>query len=166
MPNENYIVRVCYFIWDFFFKMRLLGFGNVGQTSLRACSKYTVNRTGFKLSPCGVLTLLVNGFDVEVPFILVSMTVPLIRNYISLSSSRSTIDFTLSRRWRLFIVSKAADISIPEMLIVVSSFSAFAASHLCVHITSAVLRSGRNPLWFLDRYSSTCGLIRFRVDYR
>ena len=47
-----------------------------------------------------------NGFDVEVPFIIVSMTVPLIRNCISLS----TIGFTISMRWRLFIVSKAADI--------------------------------------------------------
>ena len=46
-------------------------------------------------------------------------------------------------------MSKAADISMPEILIVVSSFSAFAAlaaSHLCVHITLAVLRSGWNPL--------------------
>ena len=113
---------------------------------MRACSKSIVNRTGLELSPCGVPTLLVNGFDVDVPFILVSMTVPLRRNCISLCSSSSTIDFTISRRWRLFIVSKAADISIPEILIVVSSFSAFAASHLCVHIASAVLRSGRNPL--------------------
>ena len=55
--------------------------GSAGRTSLRACSKYIVNRTGLKLSPCGVPTLLVNGFGVEVPFILVSMTVPLRRNY-------------------------------------------------------------------------------------
>ena len=41
---------------------------------------YTFNRTGLKLSPCGVPTLLVNGLNVEVPFILVSMTVPLRRN--------------------------------------------------------------------------------------
>ena len=124
-----------------------VGLGTVGRTSLRACSKNIVNRTGLKLSPCGVPTLLVNCFDVEVPlFILVSMTVTLRRHCINLCSSSSTIDFTLSMRWRLFIVSKAAGISMPEILILVSSFSAFAASHLCAHITSAVLRSGRNPL--------------------
>ena len=124
----------------------VVGLGSVGRTSLRACSKYIENRTGLKLALCGVPTLLVSGFDVEVPYSLVSMTVPLRRNCISLCSSSSTIDFTISRRWRLFIVSKAADLSMPEILIVVSSFSAFAASHLRVHITSAVLRSGRNPL--------------------
>ena len=77
-------------------------------------------------------TLLVNGFDGEVPFILESMT----------------IDFTISRRWRLLIVSKAADISMPEILIAVSSFSAFAASHPCVHITFVVLRSGLSLFTF------------------
>ena len=41
-----------------------VGHGSVGRTSLRAYSKYIVNRTGLKLSPCGVPTLLVNGFDV------------------------------------------------------------------------------------------------------
>ena len=92
-------------------------------------------------------TLPVNGFDndIQVPFILVPMTVPLRRNCISLCSFSSTIDFTISRRWRLFIVSKAADISMSEILIVVSSFKAFAASHLCVHninnICGASLRS-------------------------
>ena len=96
-------------------------------------------------------TLFVNGFDVEVPFILVSMTVPLRRNCISLCSSSSTIHFTrsISRRWRLFIVSKATDISMSEILIAVSSFSAFAASHLCVHIASTVLHSGRNSFCLL-----------------
>ena len=77
------------------------------------------------------------------------MTVPLRGNCISLCSSLSTIDFTISRRWRLFIVSKAADMLMPEILIVVSSFSVFAASHLCVHIRNAVLQSDRNPLFFL-----------------
>ena len=104
-----------------------------------ACSKYTVNRTGLKLSPCEVSTLLVNGFDAEVPFILVSMTVPLRRNCFSPCSSSSTIDFTIPRRWRLFTVSNAARISMPEILIVVSAFSAFAAGHLCVHITSTLI---------------------------
>ena len=33
---------------------------------MRACSKCT----GQNLSPCGMPTLLVNGFDVEVPFIV------------------------------------------------------------------------------------------------
>ena len=61
-----------------------VGLGSVSRTSLRACSKYKVNRTGLQLSPCGVPTLLVNGFDVEVPFILVSITVSLRRNFISL----------------------------------------------------------------------------------
>ena len=79
-----------------------------------------------------VPTWLVNSFDVEVPFILVSMAVPLRRNCISLCSSPATIDLTISRKWRLFIVSKAAGISMPEILIVVSSFCAFAASHQCV----------------------------------
>ena len=37
-------------------------------------------------------------------------------------------------------MSKAADISMPEILIVVSSFGGFAACHVCVLITSAVLR--------------------------
>ena len=32
---------------------------------MRAGAKYTVNRTGLKLSPYGVPTLLVNGFDIE-----------------------------------------------------------------------------------------------------
>ena len=105
-----------------------------------------MNKTGLKLSPCGVSTLPVNGFDVQVPFIQVSMTVPLRRNCSSLCSSSSTTDFTMSRGWSLFIVSEAADTYMPEILIVVSSFSAFAASHICVHITSAVFRSGRNPL--------------------
>ena len=119
----------------------------MGRTSLRACSKYKIaHRTGLKLSPCGVPPLLVNGFDVEVPLILVSMNVPLRRNCISLRSSLSTVNFTLLRRWRLFIVSKAADISTPEISIVVSSFRAFFAGHLRVHIISVVVRSGRNPL--------------------
>ena len=124
-----------------------VGLGSGSRTSLRACSKYIVNRTGLKLSPRGVPTLPVNGFDVEVSSILVSMAVPLRRNCISLFSSSSTVDFTISRRWRLFIVSKAADLSIPEILIVVSSFSVFAAGHLCVHTTNAVLQSDRNFLW-------------------
>ena len=55
---------------------KFVGLSSVCGNSLRACSKYTVNKTGLNLSPCGVPTLLVNGFDVEVPFILVSMTVP------------------------------------------------------------------------------------------
>ena len=76
----------------------VVGLGSVGQTSFRACSKYIVNRTELKMSPCGVPTLLVNGFNVEVPFILVSMIVPLRRNCISLCSSPSTIDFTMSKR--------------------------------------------------------------------
>ena len=97
----------------------VVSFGSVGQTSFRAFFKYKVNQTGLKLSPCGVPTLLVNGFDVEVPYILVSMTLPLRRNSISLCSTPSTIDFTILRRWRLFIVSKAADISMPDILIVV-----------------------------------------------
>ena len=100
------------------------GHGSVGRTFLRPCSKYA-DRTWLKLSPCGVPTLPVNGFDVKVPFILVSMSVPLRRNCISLRSSSSTNDFTIPRRWRLFIVSKAVDISMPGILIVVSSFSAF-----------------------------------------
>ena len=79
----------------------VVGPGSVGRPSLRALSKYIVNRTGLKLSPCGVPTLLKDGFDVEVPFILVSMTVPLRGNCISLCSSSLTIDFTISRRWRL-----------------------------------------------------------------
>ena len=41
----------------------VVGLGSVGPISLRACSKYIVNRTGLELSPCGVPTLLVNGFD-------------------------------------------------------------------------------------------------------
>ena len=65
----------------------VVGLGSAGRTSLRACSKYIVKRTELKLSPCGVPTLLVNGFDVEVPFILASMAVPLRRNCISLCSS-------------------------------------------------------------------------------
>ena len=119
---------------------------------MRACYKKktcAVNRTGLKLSPCGVPTLFVNGFDEEIPFILVSITVPLRRNCISLCSSSSTIHFTISRRWRLFIVSKATDISMSEILIALSSFSAFAASHLCVHIASTVLHSGRNSFCLL-----------------
>ena len=76
----------------------VVGLGSVGRTSMRACSKYTVNRTRLKLSPYGMPTLLVNGFDVEVPFILVSMTGPLRRNCISLCSSLSTIGFTLPRK--------------------------------------------------------------------
>ena len=94
-------------------------------------------------------TLLVNGLDVEVPFILVSMTVPLRGNCFSLCSSSSKIFFTLSRRCRLLIVSKAANISMPAIHVHEVDFfscSAFAASHLCVNITSAVLRSGRSPL--------------------
>ena len=93
-----------------------VGLGNVGRTSLRAFSKYIVSRSGLKLSPCGVPTLFVNGFDVQVP---------LRRICISLCSSSSTIDLTISRRWRLFIVSKATDMAMPEIFIVVSSFSAF-----------------------------------------
>ena len=54
--------------------------------------------------------LLVNGFDIKVPCVLVSMTVPLRRNCISLCSSSSTIDFTISRRW----CQKVADISMPR----------------------------------------------------
>ena len=76
----------------------VVGLGSVGRTSLRACSKYIVNRNGRNLSPCGVPTLLVNGFDVAVSFILVSMTVPHRRKCISLCSSSSTISFTISRR--------------------------------------------------------------------
>ena len=85
---------------------------------------------------------------IKVPFILV--TVPLRKNCISLCSSSSTLDFIITSRWHLFIVSKAAGISMPEIMIVVSPFSAFLANHLCVQITSAVLRSGQNPLWFFD----------------
>ena len=63
----------------------VVGLGSVGRTSVRACSKYKiVNRTGLKLSLCGVPTLLVNGFDVEVPFILLSINMPLRRNCFSL----------------------------------------------------------------------------------
>ena len=54
-----------------------------------------MNRIGLKLSPSEVSTLLVNGFDVEGTFILLSMTVPL-RNCNSLCSSSSTIVFTIS----------------------------------------------------------------------
>ena len=120
---------------------------------MRAYSKHSVNRTGLKLSPCRVPTLLVDGFDVEVLFIRVSMTVPLRRSCITINlcSSSSTIDFTISRRWRLFIVSvsKATDISMSQILIVVSSFSAFAANHLCVHknICGASLRSESNLIF-------------------
>ena len=46
---------------------RLVGLGSISRTSLRTCSKYTLNRTG--LSPGGVPTLLSNGFDVEVPLV-------------------------------------------------------------------------------------------------
>ena len=145
LTNEIYIVRVST-SFGISSSNDVVGLGSVSRTSLRACSKYIVNRTGLKLSTCGVPTLLVNGFDVEVPFILVSITVPLRRNCISLCSSSSTIDFTISSIWRLFIVSKAADISMPEILIVVSYLGAIAASHLCVHITSALLRSGWDPL--------------------
>ena len=107
-----------------------------------------MNRPGLKLSPCVAPTLLVNGFGVEVSFILVTITLPLRRNYISLCSSSSTIVFFyyIPGRWRLSIVSEAADISLPEILIVDSSFSAFANSHLCVHTTSVMLRTDRNPL--------------------
>ena len=79
-----------------------------------------MKRSGLKLSPCGVptFTLLLNGFDLEVPFILVSMTVPLKENYTNLSSSSSTIDYTRSRRWRLSMVSKTTDISMLMILIV------------------------------------------------
>ena len=89
--------------------------GSVGRTFLIACSEYIMDITGLKLPPCGVLTLLVDGTDGEVPIILVSMTVPLRRNCISLCLSSSAIDFTITRRWRLFIMSKAADISMPEI---------------------------------------------------
>ena len=93
------------------------------------------------------------------------MTVPLRRNCINLRPSSSTIVFNISRRWPLLIVSKAADISMPEVLIIVSSVRAFSVNriYLCVHIYYAVLRSGRNPLWFFERDSSTCAVIRFRV---
>ena len=65
--------------------------------------------------------------------------------------------------WFLSIVSNAALMSIPEIFMMTSSFSVFAANHLWVQTTSAVLRSGRNPLWLFDRYSSTKGLILFKV---
>ena len=58
--------------------------------------------------------------DVEVLFILVSTTVTL-RGHCSSLLSSSTLDFTISSRWGLFIVSKAADLSMPEISIVVSS---------------------------------------------
>ena len=58
--------------------------------------------------------MLVNGFNVEVPFILVPKAVPFRRNCISLCSFSSIFIFTTWKRWRLLIVSKAADISVPE----------------------------------------------------
>ena len=85
------------------------------------------------------------------------------RKRIILSSSSSTISLSMSCKVCLSIVSKADDMSIPVILISISSFLVLAASHLCAHATSAVLLSGLNPLWLWDRYSSVHGLILWRV---
>ena len=61
------------------------------------------------------------------------------------------------------MVSNAADISIPVILISKCVSAVFAASHLWVQTTSEVLLNGRKPLWFAERYSSTLSLILFRV---
>ena len=103
------------------------------------CSfNYTENNTGLRLSPCGVPMLLTKGLSFVAPLILVLMTVSLKRKRIILSSSSSTMRSIMSSKICLSIVSKAADMSIPVILISTSSFLALAASHLCVHATSDV----------------------------
>ena len=78
----------------FLLQIGVIGLGS-GRTSVRASSKYKVNSTVLKLSSCGVPRLLVSGFDVEVPFTRVVITVLLRRNCISVCSSASTIVFTI-----------------------------------------------------------------------
>ena len=105
--------------------------------------------------------MLINVFVFVAPLILVFIFVLLKRKRIILSSSSFTIVAIMLSSWFLSIVSNTALMSIPEIFMMTSSFSVFAANHLWVQTTSAVLRSGRNPLF--DRYSSTKGLILFKV---
>ena len=91
--------------------------------------------------------LLVNFFSSFVPPILIFRQVLLRRNSTNLSSSSLMMVSSMLRRVALSIVSKAADMSIPVIVMFIFSCSVFAASHLCVHATSAVLLFGRKPLW-------------------
>ena len=122
-----------------------------------------MNSMGLRQSPCGVPELLRKHFLFVAPWILGWIVVLLSRKWIILSSSSWIIPFRMSISKFLLMVSNAADMSMPVMVMAVFSLYIFAASHLWVHTTSEVLRSGRNPLWLFDKYSSTSGLIRFNT---
>ena len=80
------------------------------------------------------------------PFTLVFTTVFFRRKRIILCSSSPSVIFKISSRAALSMVSIAEDMSLPVVLISIFSALTFAASHLCVHTTSDVLRSRRNTL--------------------
>ena len=75
--------------------------------------------------------LLVNFFSSFVPPILIFRQVLLRRNRTNLSSSSSMTVSSMLRRAALSIVSNAADMSIPVIVMFIFSCSVFAASHLC-----------------------------------
>ena len=127
------------------------GYGSDGLTSLRTFSRYTTNRIVLRLSPWGVPILFVNFFSSFVPPILIFRQVLLRKNRNNLSSSSSMMVSSMLRRVALSIVPKAADMSISVIVMFIFSCSVFAASHLCVHATFAVLLFGRKPFWLFRK---------------
>ena len=136
---------------------RSAGCGSNDLTSLRAFSRYTTNRLGLRLSPWGVSILLVNFFSSFVPPILIFRQVLLRRNRTNLSWSSSMMVLTVKESCSVYCVEGCWHVYPSNCFIF--SCSVFAARHLCVHATSAVLLFGQKPLWLWEMYFSTCGLI-------
>ena len=91
------------------------------------------------------------------------ISVLLSRNCINLSSSSFTISLSMCKSLVRFMVSNAADMSIPVIWTLSLCITLhFAASHRWVHTTSAVLLFGWKPLFLDDDiyiYCKTAGLI-------
>ena len=121
-----------------------------------------MKRTGDSECPYGVPTVVLNGAD--------SASSTLTVRFVSDSRSRMIWALSVSRNeckiLRSFsrqIVSDARDMSIPSISITYLYRWHLATSHRCPHITSAVDRPRRNPLWGGERKSSTLSEIRCSV---
>ena len=122
--------------------------------SSKGCFRVHYEEYGDSESPCGVPTFVLNGADSASSTLTV----------IFFSDSRNRMFRTLSvsknecktlRSFSRGIVSNARDRSMPSISITYLYRWHLATSHRCPHITSAVGRPRRNPLWDGERKSST-----------